>query len=86
MERLACGWTPCYRYMHGDRREDPTQAVEVSGELVAVPCEQWFPRQTMYVQGACIAEGALLAIFLMRAIGDYVNWRRIKKGEPRLEE
>jgi len=81
-------WHPdsCYRYLHGDTKEEPTQTVEIGAESVAVPCAEWYPRQTIYMQSACIAEGALVVTFLMRGIGDFVNWRRLKRGQRRLEE
>jgi len=81
-------WHPdsCYRYMRGDMTQPSSEAVEMSGTTVYVPCSQWYPRQTLYVQTACVAAVVSTAIFLLLLAGDVVNWRRMKMGMRRLEE
>jgi hypothetical protein len=66
----------CYQYMHGDQTVPSSQGIEVSGKTVYVPCDQWYPRQTMAIQTLCLVEAGLIVLFLVSAIGDFVDWRR----------
>ena len=91
---LGCGiWSwdvmhpdECYRYLQGQPGAMATQNVEIGGETVPVPCEDWYPRQTLAVQMVCVVEGAACVVFLMLGMGDFVSWIRVRKGGRRLEE
>jgi hypothetical protein len=71
-------WHPdsCSRYLRGEPTLPSTQEVEMGGRTVYVPCEQWYPRQTMAMQTACLVEFALIGVLVVFAAGDGVDWWR----------
>ncbi len=74
-------WHPdlCARYLRGELTLPSTQEVEMAGKTEYVPCEQWYPRQTMAMQMACLVEFALTAVFVVFAAGDGVDWWRRRR-------
>ena len=74
-------WHPdsCSRYLRGEVTLPSTQEVEMSGKTEYVPCEQWYPRQTMAMQTACLVEFAFIGLLVVFAAGDALDWWRRRR-------
>ena len=64
----------CSRYLAGDRSLAPTQMVEVGADIVAIPCEEWTPRQRPAIQILCLVELVVVIVFAIHALGDLADW------------
>jgi len=57
-----------------------TVNVESGTRTVEMPCNLWLPRQPVWVQGVCLLDGAVGAVFVLSLWGDWVRWRRRRAG------
>ncbi len=67
----------CSRFLAGDRSRPSTQMVAIGTEMVAVPCTQWLPRQSMWIQLLCLMELVAVMVFAIHLAGDWRDRRRV---------
>jgi hypothetical protein len=73
-------WDDCARYLAGERWLPSSQTVDSGTQQIEVPCEQWFPRQPLILQLLCLGDLVLLVVFSLNALGDFLEWKRMKKA------
>ena len=72
-------WDDCARYLAGEKSLPSSQTVDSGNQQIEIPCEQWIPRQPLSVQLLCLADLVLLVVFSLNALGDLLEWNRMKK-------
>jgi hypothetical protein len=73
-------WDDCARYLAGERWLSSSQTIDSGTQQIEVPCEQWFPRQSLTLQLLCLGDLVLLVVFFLNALGDILQWNRIKRA------
>ena len=68
----------CSRYLAGDRSLPPTQMVAAGSQVVEVPCQEWLPRQSMWIQMLCLVELVVVIVFVLHLVGDLRDWKRVE--------
>ena len=69
----------CSRYLAGDRSVPPTQMVAAGGQIVEVPCTEWLPRQSNWIQMFCLTELCAVMVFAVNAVGDWRDGRGMRR-------
>src|SRR5580704_3912854 len=72
-------WDDCARYMAGDTSLPSSEMVDVGDHQVEVQCGQWFPRQPVGLQVTCLIDLVVIIIFSLNGLGDFLEWRRVKR-------
>ncbi len=68
----------CARFLAGDRSLPPSQMVAAGTQMVEVPCTEWLPRQSMWIQILCLVELVVVMVFVLHAVGDWRERRRMR--------
>jgi hypothetical protein len=66
----------CTPYFRHEPKAATSMLVEMGGHSVAMPCDQWLPRQPQGILMACMVEGGFGLVFLVSAVADVVETRR----------
>lgn len=69
----------CSAYSGGEKPAQSSEYVASGSQMIAVPCNDWFMRQSFHVQMLCLVELCLAAIFVLNALGDLRDWQVARK-------
>lgn len=64
----------CSAYLDGNKSAQTIEYVASGSRMIAVPCNDWFMRQTFRMQMLCLLDLCLTAVFVLNALGDLQEW------------